>query len=369
MKRKKTLNMMSEEDFLFTFQHGDYKFVFEYDTPDEFREYLSELKDTVKELEAEKSYKRVQQIFKKEEQIEGEIKKGERPANKENFTFYDLETKFIVGKKKLEKVSASTYKAYEATFTKLKDFFKYERIENLNIEDFERFRDYLSTQVVNKTVNNHMAYVKMFVKWGNDRKLYPENNVQGVENLADSSPEIPHVNYTDKEIRNILEFEEFEQCYKDTFLIATRTGMRVNEICNIKNDDIKQDEETNIYYFDIKKSKTNAGVRQVPIHKDILERVLEIDFPLFPEKTDNASQKAILRQLYRVVKQGEGKFFHTFRGTFMNRCLKNYPRDLPIIQEIVGHEKEDKIKLSVDTYAKGYQLSLKKEILDSVSYY
>ena len=208
MRRKKILDRMSMEDLVFTFQNGDYKFVFEYDTPEEFAEYMKIFKENVNLSEMDvqkevKSFERVQKIIKKEAEIEAEISRGERKPKKENFTFFDLESKFILSKRKLDKVSESTYKAYEATFTKLKDFFKYERIENLSLEDFENFRDDLAKKVVNKTVNNHLAYVKMFISWGHNRKLFPENNVQGVENLADSTPEVEPKNYTDKEIREI----------------------------------------------------------------------------------------------------------------------------------------------------------------------
>ena len=359
MKRRNLLNLLNGEELLFTFQRGDYKLVFEYDTKEELEEYLKL---------AEASYAQIQKTTKRYEITQKIIEKEEEnPKVKDSYNFYDLETKFIVAKKKLEKVSKSTYKAYEATFTKLKEFFKYEQINKLEIEDYERFRDYLlKSGLVSKTVNNHIAYVKMFIKWGADRKLF-ENNADGVEMLAESKPKIEKVNYTDTEIKEILAFD-YEQCFKDIYLIATHTGMRISEIHALKKENIKQDKETGIYYFDIAKSKTNSGVRQVPIHKNILKRVLEIDFPILKDKTDDAAQKVVLRQLYRIVQKSNGKTFHTFRAKFIEKCIKEYPRDILAIQEIVGHSKEDSKKLTIDTYGKGFQLDYKKMITDSVSY-
>ncbi|MCD8543557.1 MAG: site-specific integrase [Sulfurospirillum cavolei] len=351
---------------MFTLQKGDYKYVFEYDTPEELEAYLKIIQAnhaTQEELDNIKSrHANAHKAVAKE--LEEPRERGDK------LNFYDLEVKFITYKKKLEKVGSSTYKAYESTFNKLKDFFKYERISSLEIEDFERFRDYLtSRKLVNKTVNNHMSYVKMFIEWGVDRKLIKENNVKGVENLSENLTKKTKINYTDKEINEILAFD-YEQEYKDIFLIATHTGMRVSEIHSLTNESIKQDDETGIYYFDIQKSKTNAGIRKVPIHKDILERVLEIDFPILKGMTDNGAQKAILKELYRLVDKGNTKTFHTFRANFMEKCFRKYPKKdyIYIIQEIVGHSKEDKVSLSVDTYAKGYYIALKKEIVDSVTY-
>ena len=359
MKRKKTLDLLKGEELVFTFEKGDYKLIFEYDTVEELREYLKI---------AEASYKEVQKTTKRYEIAHKIIEKEEaNPKVKDTYSFYDLETKFILAKKKLEKVSKSTYKAYESTFAKLKEFFKYEQINKLQIEDYERFRDYLlKSGLVSKTVNNHIAYVKMFVKWGADRKLF-ENNADGVEMLKESKPKIEKVNYTDTEIKEILAFD-YEQPFKDIYLIATHTGMRISEIHALKNENIKQDKETGIYYFDIAKSKTNSGVRQVPIHKNILERVLKIDFPILKDKTDDAAQKVVLRQLYRIVQKSNGKTFHSFRGTFIEKCIKEHPRDILAIQEIIGHSKEDSKKLTIDTYGKGFQLDYKKSIVDSVSY-
>ena len=45
--------------------------------------------------------------------------------------------------------------------------------------------------------------------------------------------------------------------------------MRLNEICELEVGDVK--EAGGIWYFDLTASKTDAGVRLVPIHSKILE--------------------------------------------------------------------------------------------------
>ncbi|AHJ11330.1 tyrosine-type recombinase/integrase [Sulfurospirillum multivorans] len=363
---------------MFTFKRGDFKYVFEYDTDEELDKYLKKVEESyARTLSSEALQKKCDVIKQHYTEVQKIVKKEEAyPKEKSSYNFYDLEVKFVVYKKNLEKVGERSYRAYSTTFNKLKEFFKRDNIDSLTIEDFERFRDYLkSKKLAHKTINNYLSYTKDFVEWGVSRKLIKENNARNVENLAENATKKKKTNYTDKEINNILSFD-FEQEFKDIFLIATHTGMRVGEIHALKPESIKQDEETGIYYFDIEKSKTTAGERQVPIHKDILERVLKMKFPLLYDKkkkmemTDNGAQKAILKQLYRVIAQTGDKTFHTLRGKFMEKCFVKYPKKdyLYTIQEIVGHSKEEKASLSIDTYAKGFHLLLKKEIVDSVSY-
>lgn len=86
--------------------------------------------------------------------------------------------------------------------------------------------------------------------------------------------------------------------------------------------------------------------------------------------TENAAQKAILKELYRVIPKTGDKTFHTLRAKFIEKCFVKYPEKqyLNVIQEIIGHSKGDTASLTIDTYAKGFNIALKKEIVDSVAY-
>ncbi|MDD3770335.1 MAG: phage integrase SAM-like domain-containing protein [Sulfuricurvum sp.] len=343
---------------MYTLELGDYKYIFEYDTPEELEKYLKITMATHADAEAIRNRHTIaHKIIEKEERYPKEKGFG--------YSFFDLETKFITAKKKLGKVSESTYKAYASTFKKLQAYFDKTKIDTLTIEDFEEFRDYLAEEygLKNKTINNHMAYVNLFLEHGVTYKLINENNAKGIENMKEDA--VQKENFTDEDIKAIFAYD-YPQNFKDIFKVAAFTGMRVSEIINLTNEDIKISEDE-IYYFDVTKSKTKAGIRHVPIHKDILEDVLKMDFPLIREKTGNASQKVILRQLYQVIEKESTKSFHTFRGTFIAKCLEQNPRDLLLIQEIVGHSK-DRGSLTIDDYAKGFPLHLKKEIVDSVTY-
>ena len=357
LHRKKLLEAMSKEDFMFTIEMGDYKYIFEYDTKEELEEYLKLTMQT---------HEKAEEIRSQHFMANKAIKRAEEEPKKSNIAFKDLEVKFVAHKKKAGKVGKSTYKNYASTFNKLKEYFKNKKIEDIEIEDFEEFRDYLieDLKLSNTTINTHFIYINVFLEYAIDYKLISENNAKPIESLLENDKK-KKTNYTDTEILEILSYD-YEQEYRDIFHIVIHTGMRVSEIVNLTNENIMQ--ENGIYYFDIVKAKTSAGIRKVPIHKSILDRVLEIDFPILKDITQNSAQRAILRELYKVVDKESTKTFHTFRGTFINRAINNFPEKVIVTQEIVGHSK-GKAKLTADGYGQGFDLKLKKEIVDSVSYY
>ncbi len=341
---------------MITIETDGYKYVFEYDTEEEFERYLQQtVHNHAKILEMQSKFKNVNEALNSAESI---------PADNK-LIFAELELKFLAIKKKADKVSESTYKAWASTFSKLKNFFHMIPIADLEIEDYEKFREFLEAEynLKNKTINNHINYVNYFLTFAVTRKLIAVNNLVGIETLVEEP--VDKENFTHEDIQNILAFD-YPQEYRDIFNIGAYSGMRVSEIVNLKNENIK--EENGIHYFDITKSKTAAGIRQVPIHKAILNRVLEIDFPILKNKTVSAADKAILRQLYRVIDKKSTKSFHTFRANFIAECINNFPEKLLIIQEIVGHSKSKGETITIDTYGKGFNLNLKQEIVDSVNY-
>ncbi|MCX6076394.1 MAG: hypothetical protein NTW78_05830 [Campylobacterales bacterium] len=176
-------------------------------------------------------------------------------------------------------------------------------------------------------------------------------------------------NYTNQEIINILNFDYKIPIYNVIFKIAAYTGMRQKEIYNLTTKDIIN--ENDIYYFNVTNSKTVAGIRKIPIHKDILELVLNTNFPLMPG-TENAFSKNARVQLYKIIDKGAGKNFHTLRGTFIEKTIEKNIDSVNIVlmvQQIVGHTKNEKESLTLDRYAKGFNLKILKDIIDNVSYY
>jgi integrase len=341
---------------MFKFQRGDYKLVFEYDSVEELQQYLQVITDNLEKIE---------QTTQRYSLVKNQLDREDRRTHALSaYTFYDLETAYVASKRKSGKVGESSFKQYRSAFNKLQEYFNKQYINNITIEDFEVFREDLQQSgLVNKTVNNIMSMASNALDYAVVRKYIQDNSAKGLESLKEDDPN--KENYTDEDVGNILSYE-YPENFKNIFTIGAYTGMRVAEIINLTSDDICQVDGT--YCFNIRQAKTKSGIRLVPIHKDILSLVLEkMKFPLIEEKSVNASQKAILRQLYKVIDNESTKNFHTFRGTFIAKLANRFPDKLAVIKEIVGHSKGND-KLLMDTYAKGFELPLKKEMLDTVEY-
>ncbi|QSZ41255.1 hypothetical protein GJV85_03720 [Sulfurimonas aquatica] len=348
---------------MFQIDTGDFKLMFEYDTEEELRVAL----ESVKEMQ-------IQATINRYKEVKQHIESSE--TNTSDLTFELLRDKFIARKKADNRVSADSIGAYNTTFKMLISFFKDSLIDSLTVEDFEAFKDFKVKQKTssNRTINKHLTYTRNFLQFALDRQLISHNNAKPVtplDEVKDKQNRKQEVeNYSQSDINKIMNYKYKEPIIKKVFQIALYTAMRQNEINALTQDSIKKDEETGIYYFDITKSKSVAGIRKVPIHKDILEMVLNTSFPLIPNMTKNAFGKKVRYQLYKAVNQGQGKNFHTFRGTFIKRAIKaniDKPNSIFMLQEIVGHAKGE-TKLTLDTYGKGFEMDTLQNILDSVGF-
>jgi integrase len=355
LQRKKLFDIMSKEEFMFSLELGDYKYVFEYETIQELREQLEITKATHEDIIAiEKQYKKVDEAL-----ISSRNKK-------EHITFALLELQFVDSLRLLKEetnrsVSLASHRAYGTTFKRLKGFFKDTNINNLSNNDFKEFRTYLKSKDLNpKTINNNMIYVSKFLDFAKSKNLINENCSKMV-----SIKEVTKIkeNFTKKDLENIFAYD-YSPYYHNILIILAHTGMRIGELWSIKKEDIIEDE--GIYCFDLKESKTDTGIRKIPIHKDILDMVLNFDFPI-SKKTLNAFNKEILIQLYMVIPKESTKSLHTFRANFVNQLINLYPDRVEVIQEIVGHSKNDDKKLTIQTYGKGFATKLKKEMIDSIT--
>lgn len=180
--------------------------------------------------------------------------------------------------------------------------------------------------------------------------------------------------YTDDELRLLFDYEVYtSKKMKKSWqywlpLMGLLTGARLGELCQLLVTDIKQDEASGVWYFDIndeaegKRLKSDAAKRLVPMHPALVElgllnRVKMLKrrkeshlFPgLFlyanPEKLGKPVSKwfSDFRQA-RGLGGGPGSSspldFHSLRRSFITRC-KFQGLDRHKVKEIVGHEDDE----------------------------
>ena len=280
--------------------------------------------------------------------------------NKEKITFDELENLFLKQKEKVGKVGLSSIKMYKATFKDLKEYFKDIDINLLKYKDFENFQNFLiEKKLNNKTINNKITYLKMYLDYALKFEFVEKNLATNLEMLKEELKE--KENYTNEEVNLLL--NNSPQEFKNFLKVAAYTGMRLQEILYITKIEI--DKKTHIKYIQVGATKTISGTRKVPLHKELEN----IQFPLFEIKKDVRTYSTNLgKRVNRYIETiAKDKTIHTFRATFINRLVNNFPERIEVIQEIVGHSKGSK-DITLNTYSKEFDLKLKKEIIDSIEY-
>ncbi|SCB25869.1 hypothetical protein GA0061099_1003657 [Bradyrhizobium yuanmingense] len=169
-------------------------------------------------------------------------------------------------------------------------------------------------------------------------------------------------------------------------LISLLSGMRLDEIAQLRICDLRQDEDTKRWYFDIdrtggRSTKTNSSIRHVPLHRELkrigllryretlLKRGGNLESPLWPDvdaEGERTRSSAWSKWFGRYLRSTCGvadtaKVFHSFRHTF-----KRMTRDANISEEmhdaLTGHSGRGVGR----SYGKGFSLKPLAVAIDSV---
>jgi len=227
------------------------------------------------------------------------------------------------------------------------------------------------------SVNKYLAYFGSLFGWASRNNYREDNPFKGIRVRARKKKHNRRNHFgkaeMDKIISNLGDGTKNKLVKHNTYywgtLIAVYTGARRNEIASLLPDDIKQDEVSGIWYFDItdeeesKQLKTEAAKRIVPIHSKLidlgfLEYVEEARKAIAERPTVKGHPTRLLydltytdhekwgRKLGRwfnekyLVALGlktEKKSLHSLRHSFITN-LSAAGVEFPHIKAIVGHE-------------------------------
>ncbi|MGA0860444.1 MAG: tyrosine-type recombinase/integrase, partial [bacterium] len=221
-------------------------------------------------------------------------------------------------------------------------------------------------------INKKVSYLKQFFKWLVYRFDEVGNNPFDGMNLANKAQVIERGHFTDSDLQKILGKEYLSSTvhrvdkesrfyikhgvnYYWAFLIGIYSGMRTEEICKLRVDEIQQEE--GIWFFDIKgRVKTKNSVRRVPIHKQLIDlgllKYMEIvakqgeerlfwSLPIINEKYSKTVSKFFNDSYLKKVGVYEPntKILYSTRHTFITRAKVNGVEDA-LLKKLVGHEQE-----------------------------
>jgi integrase len=135
--------------------------------------------------------------------------------------------------------------------------------------------------------------------------------------------------------------------------------------------------------FDIKRDKTAAGTRKVPIHSDLTAIIAartkgrSASDWLFPDCTSTGRDErssAVSKRFttYRISRNvddvPEGKRnsrvnFHSFRRWFITEAVRADPTQLDVVKQIVGHKQQG---MTMGVYFEGFTMDAMRRVVESV---
>jgi integrase len=252
------------------------------------------------------------------------------------FTFSDLLDKY----KKEVSVKKSGKRWEEIRIEKIKrDPISKIKIDDLSRKDFAEWRDRNLKTVSNLSVLREWTLLHHCLSIAvNEWELLDSNPLTGLKKPSKPPPRkrLP----SDDEIKLLCYALNYDREMKTLDMISSRVGaamvfaietaMRAQEICNLNWSDIKGKVAT------VKKSKTAAGLREVPLSKEALEIINQckgIDesliFGIRTSQLDSIFRKA------KAYTQIDDLHFHDTRALAITRLAKKL--DIFDLAKAIGH--------------------------------
>lgn len=267
-----------------------------------------------------------------------------------------------------------------AALSKFTIRFKY--FEQIKAEDLRAWvAEQLETSAI-PTVKKRLSAVRVYWRWCEEHKK-TQTSASILDNLAParSAKKITKAMTQQRKAgeRKAFTVEDYhrlvnaaleidDQTLADTIRLAAHTGARVEELFSLT---VQKTTDR----FIIEHSKTSAGWREVPIHRDITQLVSRLkddstDGYLLPSTARNKygiRSDAVSKRFGRLkTSLGYGKQFvlHSFRKTLLTLLHEaNVPESHAAA--IVGHELST---MSYGVYAAPLSYSKKCEVLQRISY-
>lgn len=226
--------------------------------------------------------------------------------------------------------------------------------EGYEVEDDE---DLVSSKTVKETLKCYQSFFSSFLF--KEKDLLEKSPTENITLTYESESYAP---YTDTQMVDIVNYCRENPSEKTmVILIGVYTGMRLSEICNLTKESIRYDEESGYNYIFIKKGKTPAACRIVPIcnklkSAGLLEHInnFNIEQKMFSKKTDlitNEIQK--IREILHIPHEnefGQRRVFHSIRHSVITKVRSKQISD-PVLQKVVGHQT---VKSITDRYTHNF---------------
>lgn len=187
-------------------------------------------------------------------------------------SFQDLWQKWVNTKLLDETLAESTRRGYHYSFAKIPDEIKNKTFVNITFDNLQEMFNALRTSLGYDSLRKIRGDISQLYDYAINNKIVSANFVPNID-IGSSRKKGEVLTFTDDQIKklwNDYKNDNGNEQAKITIkivLMLIYNGCRISEFLSLKTNDVNLSER----YFEIKDSKTENGIRKVPIHKDLLE--------------------------------------------------------------------------------------------------
>lgn len=286
-------------------------------------------------MQYRQKYKYIGYFEKRQEALQFLSTYNEKPylLDNKDLTFNDIYTAW--SKRKYENITERTAKNYISIYNHFKP------LHNMAFSSIKTYhlQEIIDKNKTNSTIKHFKSFINMLYEYALKNEIIEKNYASFIE-MPKVELKKPKVPFTKKEIKTLWEHKN--HTFMNYILIQLYTGARITELLEVTLDNVDL-QNRSIY---IAKSKTPAGIRHIPIHKDIIEFVqhsLEHNVKyLFENENKHISYNYYIRHIFKPIME-HLKMSHTpheTRHTFISQCDR-LELNTVATQRIIGHSNNN----------------------------
>ena len=259
------------------------------------------------------------------------------------------------------------------------------RLARFKNQSIQRILDLKLPPAHPKTINIKMTFISAFLNFCVREQFLNFNVARGLVIKTNEPSFLDRDTWSNKELQMLIggiqQYKESETYKYWIPLVGMFSGMRLNEICCLRVEDVV--ERKSIWCFEVShdahRLKTKGSERVVPIHQQLIDlgfldylKSVHNSKWLFSEvKTSKTtgSRKDIFSKYFARFKKNCGVVnpkvvFHSLRHTFVNHLKQKSVEDYKIA-ELVGHKINS---ITMSRYGKVYDTIVLNETIQKVKY-
>ncbi|MBU9158649.1 site-specific integrase [Burkholderia gladioli] len=366
--------------------------------PSDLDKYRINLKDGIIEATDAEDHARAMDAIEKMGRFKDAVTVVAGKLETKSLLLSDVVEKYLL-EKKFDNKDSTLYEKKNC-YNDFIEFSKGPRIGSVTDETAIAYKqNMLANNISARRINAKISFLNDLFEFAINNKYYFQTNpftkirISAKSRLAQN--ENHWVAYIDEELKTIFSPKHygFMRRKPDYFfgpLIALFTGMRIEEICAMRADLVK--EEAGIHYFDIPAdiAKTQKSIRKVPISDAIvstgfLDYVADVRkhgkshiFFYLPPSGKNGFSKNLSRRYGQYLDTSAinitspEKVFHSFRATFIN-YLTDLNTNPALVMSLVGHIEQNLVNVKLNSvhftkYQAEKSLATLKNIVDIVNF-